>query len=230
MHEQLAGRFVARWTAQRTEVMKTTKSTVFIVQDHPVDTVANLVRSMGCEVQVFRSARKFVDAATAKPRNACVIVDLEENPKFGLTIQQYALEARISLPFLFVVDPADTHFSVSAIRRGAITVLERPVSEGSLKSALDEALMSAEVYRAFAESGIHRQRLDSLSERERRIIQLAADGVPNKRIAGILGLSVKTVEKQRRQAYARLKVHSTAEMSRAVTLGRLHFILQNQKV
>ena len=94
-----------------------------------------------------------------------------------------------------------------------------------LSTAIDVALMSADSYRAFAESGSYCVRLANLSDRERRIVQLAADGLPNKRIASILGLSVKTVEKQRRQAYRRLSVTSTAEMTRAVTLGNLHPLL-----
>ena len=201
-------------------------SAVLIVQDHHLDLLPNLVTALGYEVQVFRSANQFVDAAKASPRNTCAIIDLEENAKFGLTIQRHALQTKISLPFLFVIDKADTAFSVSVIRRGAISVLERPVSQDSLKSALEEALMSTDAYRAFAESGEHRVRLDSLCERERRIVQLAADGVPNKRIAAILELSIKTVEKQRRQAYQILNVHNTAEMVRAVTLGNLHPLLR----
>jgi len=62
--------------------------------------------------------------------------------------------------------------------------------------------------------------LDALAERERKIIQLAANGVPNKTIAVRLGVSIKTVEKNRRNAYSKLSVSSTAEMASLVTFEK----------
>ena len=63
-------------------------------------------------------------------------------------------------------------------------------------------------------------RLATLAERERNIIALASEGIPNKTIATRLGISIKTVEKNRRAAYSKLAVTSTAEMASLVTFGR----------
>lgn len=63
-------------------------------------------------------------------------------------------------------------------------------------------------------------KLETLADRERKIIALASEGVPNKTIARRLGISIKTVEKNRRIAYSKLSVSSTAEMACLVTFGR----------
>ncbi len=62
-------------------------------------------------------------------------------------------------------------------------------------------------------------RLRTLTARERTVVRLASEGLPNKRIASRLGLSIKTVEKSRRQAYSKLQVGSTAGMTRVVLLA-----------
>lgn len=204
--------------------------TAFVLQDHYSEQLTQMIADLGIKVSLFHQASGFLADLAEQPRNACAIVNLKDSVSDGPLIQQQALHQSIAVPFVFVVDQANTPFAVSVVRHGAVNVLERPLSTDKLQAALNEALMSADVYRAFAESGTYHVRLDALPERERRIVQLAADGMPNKRIASILGLSVKTVEKQRRQAYQRLHVSSTAEMTRAVTLGNLHPLLASSAV
>lgn len=63
-------------------------------------------------------------------------------------------------------------------------------------------------------------KLAKLAERERRIIELAVEGTPNKAIASKLGISIKTVEKIRRNAYSKLNVTCAAEMASLVTFNR----------
>ena len=86
-----------------------------------------------------------------------------------------------------------------------------------LLESLDQAFGSAKQFQ-FLKS--RASNLEALAERERKIIQLAADGVPNKTIAVRLGVSIKTVEKNRRNAYSKLSVSSTAEMASVVTFEK----------
>ena len=199
-------------------------SVIYLLRDHQ-SPLADQIVELGYGIEVFETTRGFLENLAKHPRNACAVLDLKSNFDQGSFIQEKALADRICLPFVFIVDQSSANFAVSVVRRGAISVLQRPVDSNELNTAIDVALMSADSYRAFAESGSYCVRLANLSDRERRIVQLAADVLPNKRIASILGLSVKTVEKQRRQAYRRLSVTSTAEMTRAVTLGNLHPLL-----
>jgi|GEM_PF-6304723 len=200
--------------------------TVYLFQDHQSDLAARIVE-IGYGVQVYATTSDFLNALSKQPQRSCAVLNLKESLDDGSLIQQKALTDRISIPFVYVIDHANTNFAVSVVRRGAVSVLERPINVDELTTSLEVAFLSSDSYRAFAESGSYYARLATLSEREHRIVQLAADGMPNKRIANILGLSVKTVEKQRRQAYQRLCVSSTAEMTRAVTLGNLHPLISN---
>ncbi|MFT5303281.1 MAG: DNA-binding NarL/FixJ family response regulator [Mariniblastus sp.] len=83
--------------------------------------------------------------------------------------------------------------------------------------AIQQAINSSTHYQSLKSRAT---RLGTLVERERKIIALASEGVPNKTIAVRLGISIKTVEKNRRNAYAKLAVSSTAEMASLVTFGR----------
>lgn len=205
-------------------------STIYVLQETSSPTLLDALHLMNVEVRVTAHADDLMAALRSALDPACVVVDLEANAEFGLDLQSQALTERIPIPFLFLVEQANTEFYVTAMRRGAITVLHKPISNEKLQAAVDEALLSANAFRALANSGEYCVRLASLTQRERRIVHLAADGMPNKRIAAVLGLSVKTVEKQRRQAYQRLHVASTAEMTRAVTLGSLHSVLHNPDI
>lgn len=198
----------------------------FVLTDSRSESLVGWLNSIQYSAREFSSEDVFLSALESGPEPICALINLSDMNR-ALRVQHDALERGIKTPFLFVVDRSDESIPVAAVRRGAIIVLERPLSKESLQSAIEEVSLLSKAYQAFVESGLHRSRLAALSARERRIVQLAADGTPNKRIASILGLSVKTVEKQRRQAYQRLNVSSTAEMTRAVTLGNLHPLLRS---
>src|SRR6202171_3192045 len=53
---------------------------------------------------------------------------------------------------------------------------------------------------------------DALSEREREIFQLVAEGHSNKEVAELLSISVTTVETHRSHILQKLDVHNTAEL------------------
>jgi DNA-binding NarL/FixJ family response regulator len=83
--------------------------------------------------------------------------------------------------------------------------------------SLDQAIKAASQFQSLKSRSAN---LEDLAARERKIIQLAADGIPNKTIAVRLGVSIKTVEKNRRNAYSKLSVSSTAEMASLVTFEK----------
>ena len=90
-------------------------------------------------------------------------------------------------------------------------------TEESLNDKLGSVLRIADQLQKLKNSA---RKLATLADRERRIIDLAAEGIPNKAIATQLGVSIKTVEKNRRNAYHKLSVTSTAEMASLVTFNR----------
>ena len=61
---------------------------------------------------------------------------------------------------------------------------------------------------------------NDLTMREAEVLQLVAESYANKQIAGVLSISIKTVEKHRQQLMDKLKIHETAGLTRyAVARG-----------
>ena len=118
-------------------------------------------------------------------------------------------------------DACSPGFKIAAMTHRVVRVLEMPLDAGILDEALDVAVYRAELGLAQAAVPDMARQLSELSDRERRIVHLAAEGAPNKQIAKIIGLSVKSIERIRRDAYRKLGVRSTAEMTRVVLLGSL---------
>ena len=94
---------------------------------------------------------------------------------------------------------------------------DKPVYIGQIQPHIQEAIAAA---RLFLKLKSNANRMATLTNRERRVVVLAADGVPNKSIAKRLDVSVKTIEKIRRNAYLKLSVKSSAEVASLVTFNR----------
>ncbi|MCR9291395.1 MAG: LuxR C-terminal-related transcriptional regulator [bacterium] len=122
---------------------------------------------------------------------------------------------------IVVHDDCNPRFQQSAVQAGAADVLAMPLRNSAIEDALDIAFYREEIEQHQSSMEQHAILLSQLSPRERRIVCLAARGLPNKQIARAIGRSIKSVERLRRQAYDKLQVRSTADMTRVVLLGSL---------
>ncbi|QDU88105.1 Transcriptional regulatory protein FixJ [Pirellulimonas nuda] len=119
------------------------------------------------------------------------------------------------LPSVLVTGFATTQLAVRAMRNGAITVLDKPPSDSSLRQAVVEALhtdsqrLASETIRSSAQA-----KIDRLSPSERQVLEMVLEGMPNKQIAGKLGVCVRTVEARRSRIYQSTDVGSVAELVR----------------
>lgn len=100
-----------------------------------------------------------------------------------------------------------------------IRVCHMPKDERQLEWELIEFFEQAE---QFAEAIGKLMRFNSLSVRESRVANYITKGLPNKRICKLLGVSEKTIEKCRKETYAKLGVNSGPELASLVTF-RNHF-------
>jgi FixJ family two-component response regulator len=99
------------------------------------------------------------------------------------------------------------------MRKGAANFLEKPFSEQALTHAIHAAFASRRE-QAPANAPV----LEKLSPRERQVLDLVVASKPNKIIADILGISIKTVELHRANMMAKLGVRSLPELMK-VALG-----------
>lgn len=196
-------------------------ASVFIVDDDASvrDALAWLLRSRRLASQVYDSAEAFlamIDDARLPSRPACLLLDVRMPGMSGLALFDQLVERGLhqALPVIFLTGHADVPTAVSAVKRGAFDFCEKPFSDNALVDRVEQALaQSATIVQGQRARELLRQRLAELTERERAVMQLVVEGLPNKRIADQLDISVRTVEVHRARVFDKMEVKSAVELA-----------------
>jgi FixJ family two-component response regulator len=193
---------------------------VFIVDDDPTVCTAlrRLIRSVGMEVETFTSARDFLQARHAYGPG-CVVLDVRLPDLSGLNLQERLAEANIDLPIIFITGYGDIPMTVRAMKAGALEFLTKPLNEQQLLDAMQHGIEKhrRQLMRR-AEMTELQNRYESLTNRERQVFPLVANGYLNKQIAAELGTSEKTIKIHRGQVMVKMKAGSVADLVRMATL------------
>lgn len=182
---------------------------VFVVDDDPAvrDSIAMLVRAEGLEARTFDSARSFL-AGWDRSEESCIIIDLRLPDLSGLELQERLAASADAPPVIFLTGFGTVPAAVHALKAGAMDFLEKPFDPGALLARVHEALARDRERRSEI------RRLETLTRRERQILEQVAGGDTNKVIAANLGISVRTVELHRARGMHKLGVRSVAELVR----------------
>ena len=168
--------------------MTTPSSTVFVVDDYaPVrSSISRLLRAAGFAVAAFASAQDFL--AQYDPGVwGCLVLDLAMPALNGLDLQDILAKAGSLLPIIFLTGTADIPKSVQAMKHGASDFLTKPVNDQELLAAVRVAIeKNRALRREQAELSEIRGRLDTLTPREREVLEYVVAGKLNKQIAGDL--------------------------------------------
>lgn len=176
------------------------------------ESTAWLLQTAGFEVHDYPSATAFLEAReTAAPAapTECLVSDIRMPGMSGLQLQGELKRRGKSLPLVFVTAHGDVPLAVEAMRNGAAHFLEKPFSDDALIEAIRTALAQP---RGAAVA------IAKLSPRERQVLELVVASKPNKIIADILGISIKTVELHRANMMSKLGVRSVPDLMK-VALG-----------
>lgn len=181
-------------------------SPIYIVDDDEAvcDALATMLRAAGRNVETFHSAEAFVEQR-GNASNGCLVVDVRMPGMSGLELQEVLTQRQSSLPILFLTGHGDVPMAVRAIKRGASDFLEKPIDDKRLLSAIDGALTRGTRPPLPAI-------VDTLTRREREVLDLILAGQQTRAIAQALFISVKTVEFHRSRIHVKLKVSSMAEL------------------
>lgn len=196
---------------------------VYIVDDDASvrDALAWLLRSRRLQSETFDSAEAF-EALLARPggglgsQPACLMLDVRMPGISGLALFDRLLGMGLTdrLPVIFLTGHGDVPTAVDAVKRGAFDFCEKPFSDNALVDRIEQALAASTA--VLAASG-QRQRLhallDELTERERDVMRLVVEGLPNKLIADQLDISVRTVEVHRARVFDKMEVKSAVELA-----------------
>lgn len=193
---------------------------VFVIDDDEIlrDAVTHQLKLGGYEVRGYGEARTFLREFTELPPGV-VLIDVRMPEIDGLELQRRLVSQGIGWPVIVMSAYPGTDGTVTAMRQGAFTVLDKPFVMSELHDLMEDAFV--ELDRRCAgdsdlppELGGEIRYLDRLTERERQIIDQVHAGATNKYIAAQLKLSVKTVEKHRGRAMKKMQVNTFAQLIR----------------
>jgi two-component system response regulator FixJ len=197
--------------------MPETKLVHVIDDDDAVrDSLSFLLRTANFNVATYQSATHFLEALT-KDIDGCVITDVRMPVMSGLDLLKRLRGLSCMIPVIVITGHGDVQLAVEAMKAGAIDFLEKPFDDervlAAVRSAL--ALRNADSERTDRRHEIE-ERLDSLSQRERQVLDGLVAGLPNKTIAYDLGISPRTVEVYRANVMTKMQAGSLSELIRMV--------------
>ena len=202
-------------------------ATVYIVDDDAIvrEGMAWLLRSRRLLSESFDSAEAF-EARLQQPQSplqdglpreaGCILLDVRMPGQSGLALFEKLIASGLAQawPVIFLTGHADVPTAVDTVKRGAFDFCEKPFSDNALVDRVEQALALSQT--RLASRQIHQQlstRLAELTERERDVMQLVVEGLPNKLIADQLDISVRTVEVHRSRVFDKMNVKSAVELA-----------------
>jgi FixJ family two-component response regulator len=168
--------------------------------------------------EAFPNAKSFLKAYRPGAPG-CLILDLYMPGMSGLDLQQYLKETGVEMPVIFLSGRADVPKAVLAVKSGAIDFIEKPFDYRQIVDLVRECLRrDADSRAGRLEAKLRAERLATLTQREREVLERVIAGKVNRLIAEEMEISIKTVEAHRSRIMEKLAVDSVAELVQA-TLG-----------
>src|SRR5207302_190513 len=192
------------------------KAIVFVVDDDASvrEGLGSLIRSAGLRVETFASAQEFLARSRADVPS-CLVLDVRLPGLSGLDLQKRMAEVNIEMPIIFITGHGDIPTSVQAMKAGAVEFLTKPFVDRDLLDAIQQAIKRDRAARrqraGMAE--LH-ARYESLTPREREVLELVVSGLLNKQVAAELGISEITIKVHRAQVMQKMQAESLADLVR----------------
>ena len=156
-------------------------------------------------------------ALHAAPQQAgCILLDVRMPGMSGLALFEQLQSNGIAdaWPVIFLTGHADVPTAVDSVKRGAFDFCEKPFSDNALVDRVEQALLLSQTrLTARQQQDFLRSRQGDLTERERDVMRLVVEGLPNKLIADPLEISVRTVEVHRSRVFDKMEVKSAVELA-----------------
>lgn len=193
-------------------------SVVFVVDDDPSvrSSLKFLISTVGLKVETFDSADGFLHKQLPDAPS-CLVLDVRLPGLSGLDFQRELAARNIHIPIIFITGHGDIPMSVCAMKAGAVEFLSKPFRDQDLLDAIRIALERDREGREQEKAALDlKERFESLTARERKVISMVASGMLNKQIASELGTAENTVKVQRSRAMEKMHARSLADMVRMI--------------
>ena len=177
---------------------------------------------------------------TKKLRPAVVVMDIAMPQLNGLEAARQIMSALPATRIIMLSAHSDDAYVEQATAAGAVGYLIKQTSSQDLCKAIREVHagrtffspsigkhLKQQYEKSTPSAGLSKKRSANLSSREVEVLQLIAEGKPNKETASELGISIKTVEKHRQHLMEKLNIHDTAGLTRfAIATGVIESSVQ----
>jgi FixJ family two-component response regulator len=200
--------------------MSTNQATVYVVDDEIQirNAIGSLCEETGHQVKLFASTDEFLEERlSAGP--SCLVLDVRfpGTSPTGLELQRRLAETGVSIPIVFISGHSDVRVSVEAMKRGAVEFLPKPFREQEILDAIRHGI-ERDRRRIQRDDAVReaRQRVETLTVREREIMLLMAEGLVAKQIAARLGVSEVTAKVHRARMMRKLELRSPIEVVRLI--------------
>jgi two-component system, LuxR family, response regulator FixJ len=196
--------------------MKTSTPMVIVVDDDAGvrNAMRLLLRSVRLESVQYASASELLERFDPD-QPGCLVLDIRMPGMSGLELQQKLSLQGAVIPVIFMTGHGDIPMAVEAMQHGAFDFLQKPFRDQELLDRVQRALVRDTENRArLRHTDRIRERLASLSPREREVLNLVTQGKANKMVAGDLGVSQRTVEIHRAHVMQKMEAGSLAELVR----------------
>ncbi|MGD9786955.1 MAG: response regulator transcription factor [Sulfuricellaceae bacterium] len=188
--------------------------TVFVVDDDDAlrDSILWLLESIGLSAEMYPSASDFLKACNPE-RSGCLLLDVRMPGMSGMELLERLKANNVLLPVIIITGHGDVPMAVRAIKSGALDFIQKPFNGQDLLDRVQYALKLDQENRLKRSEISHlRAHFDTLTPREREIMEHVTAGKSSKIIARDLGISAKTVDIHRANIMKKLQVHSVADL------------------
>ncbi len=205
-------------------------SVIRVVDDDAAvrDALQCVLEIEGWRVQTFESAEDYLKSESPSVPGV-VVMDVRMPGKSGLEAQMEMDDREWSIPIIFLTGNGEVDMAVMALKRGATDFLQKPVDNERFLEAVTNAAR-AQLSRVFSARGEStgsatvdwEARWETLTDKEKRVVELVSQGLTNRQTAERLGNAVRTVEVHRANAYRKLDIRTSEELDEVMKRLKMH--------
>ncbi len=192
---------------------------IHIVDDDAAirDSLSILLKTSGLTAATYPDAQAFLNSYDPT-KSGCLVLDIHMPVMSGLNLQDELLAVGATLPIIFITGHADVDTAVKALKAGAFDFLQKPFDNTELLVLIKQALDKDQKYRAalIKQKNI-RDRLQTLTPREKEVLDHIVDAKATKVIAIEMSLSQRTIEIYRANIMQKLQCRSLAQLVRIIS-------------
>ncbi len=175
-----------------------------------------IIEEAGWRAQTYASAAEFLNQPRSHYPN-CLLLDVKLPDISGLDLQARMTD-RPETPIIFITGHGDVPMTVRAMKAGAVEFLTKPLRSHVISRAVDYAVtLSAKILRRESVLSLLRSRYESLSTREREVLELVIQGYLNKQVSAELGISEITVKAHRGRMMRKMAAASLPQLVNMTT-------------